>query len=32
MGVKIAKGTVENMCSIWNVLGESTSPLSRMPF
>ncbi|CAN7494274.1 hypothetical protein LJR153_003435 [Paenibacillus sp. LjRoot153] len=27
MGVKIAKGTVENTCSIWNELGESTPPL-----
>jgi hypothetical protein len=25
MGVKIAKGIVENTCSIWNELGEATS-------
>ncbi|MFC3846870.1 hypothetical protein ACYEXS_36375, partial [Paenibacillus sp. MAH-36] len=27
MGVKIAKGTVENTCSNWNELGDSTPPL-----
>ncbi|CAN7746289.1 hypothetical protein [Paenibacillus sp. LjRoot56] len=27
MGVKIATGNVENTCSIWNELGNSTTPL-----